>query len=202
MANHYQVLGLELKASAEDIKTAYRQAAKHTHPDTGGSPAAMEQINEAYRVLSDPHARSDYDREQAAAHARLASAPSGSSSAQPSDSIREYHRRRLTAARHSAWKLIQNSFIMAVLLGIITRFFASQAPHGSVAKPILLLIGFAPVYCLVVGLVFLAQPQLRLALHDIPYRHTKPDHVDIRILAAIMLASIPLAFVWLAFFSE
>lgn len=38
-----------------------RQAAKHAHPDKGGSETKMAALNEAYKVLSTPELRSQFD---------------------------------------------------------------------------------------------------------------------------------------------
>lgn len=64
--DYYKTLGVERKASKEDIKRAYRKLALQTHPDRNpGNPKAEEkfkEINEAYQVLSDPEKRSRYDQ--------------------------------------------------------------------------------------------------------------------------------------------
>ena len=60
--NYYDVLGVPSTASTEEIKTAYRAAAKANHPDLGGDPALMLRINEAYAILKDDMLRADYDR--------------------------------------------------------------------------------------------------------------------------------------------
>lgn len=67
---HYDVLGVGRDASAERIRTAYRDLARRFHPDrvaAGGTPGdadgrTMASVNEAYRVLSDPARRVVYDR--------------------------------------------------------------------------------------------------------------------------------------------
>ncbi len=65
---YYEVLGVPRKASADDIKKAYRKLALKWHPDRhkGKAQAAAEarfkQISEAYEVLSDGEKRSKYDR--------------------------------------------------------------------------------------------------------------------------------------------
>lgn len=61
----YDVLGVEQDADAGEIKRAYRRALKHFHSDVGGTDRQTRMFNEAYRVLSDPDARADYDRELA-----------------------------------------------------------------------------------------------------------------------------------------
>ena len=47
------VLGLEPGATAEQIKTRYRDLAREHHPDRGGDTARMAEINEAYETLVD-----------------------------------------------------------------------------------------------------------------------------------------------------
>lgn len=61
MKNHYQTLGIDRSASAEDIKRAYRRLASQHHPDKGGDTSRFQEIEEAYRVLSDPEQRQQYD---------------------------------------------------------------------------------------------------------------------------------------------
>ncbi len=64
--DYYKTLGVERKASEEDIKKAYRKLALKYHPDRNpGDKKAEEkfkEINEAYQVLSDPAKRSRYDQ--------------------------------------------------------------------------------------------------------------------------------------------
>ncbi|MCC3300041.1 J domain-containing protein [Arthrobacter sp. zg-Y895] len=58
----YEVLGLTRAASAVEIKTAYRKAARNAHPDQGGTSESFHRVTEAYRVLSDPRLKAAYDR--------------------------------------------------------------------------------------------------------------------------------------------
>ena len=65
--NYYKILDLETShVSIEEIKQAYRQAAKKYHPDLNvGDTLAEEKIkdiNEAYRVLSTSSTKRRYDR--------------------------------------------------------------------------------------------------------------------------------------------
>ena len=62
---YYEVLELSEKASAEEIKQAYRSHIKEWHPDINpdkpGASAMTQAINEAYGVLSDPLLKAQYD---------------------------------------------------------------------------------------------------------------------------------------------
>ncbi|MBO0870861.1 MAG: molecular chaperone DnaJ [Micromonosporaceae bacterium] len=61
----YAVLGVSRSASTDDIKKAYRKAARESHPDRNPGDRAAEQrfkaISEAYDVLSDERKRKEYD---------------------------------------------------------------------------------------------------------------------------------------------
>lgn len=62
--DYYSILGVEKKASADEIKKAYRKLALKYHPDRNPGKEAEEQfkkISEAYAVLSDSEKRSQYD---------------------------------------------------------------------------------------------------------------------------------------------
>lgn len=61
---HYNTLGVSETATPEEIKKAYRKLASQHHPDKGGDTAMFQQVEEAYRVLSDPQQRQQYDFEQ------------------------------------------------------------------------------------------------------------------------------------------
>ncbi|EME39306.1 hypothetical protein DOTSEDRAFT_138882 [Dothistroma septosporum NZE10] len=77
-ADHYQVLDLDGRRnqrllSPSEIRQAYKQALLYHHPDkqtdgavrppSGRATPSIDEITNAYKVLSDPTLRADYDRE-------------------------------------------------------------------------------------------------------------------------------------------
>lgn len=60
--NYYEILGVDKKASKEDIKKAFRILAHKYHPDKkGGDASKFKEVSEAYSVLSDDKKRAEYD---------------------------------------------------------------------------------------------------------------------------------------------
>lgn len=63
--NYYQILNVSQTATQEEIKKAFRTLAKQYHPDVNPNRDAneiMQQITEAYEVLSDVEKRKQYDK--------------------------------------------------------------------------------------------------------------------------------------------
>lgn len=61
----YAILGVSSRANAEDIKRAYRAAARRFHPDANpheGAGLQFRDIVQAYEILNDTEARNYYDR--------------------------------------------------------------------------------------------------------------------------------------------
>jgi hypothetical protein len=65
MQDHYSILGVSRRANSAQIKAAYRLKAKLSHPDlhAGDKEAEkrIQEINDAYTILSEPEARTAYD---------------------------------------------------------------------------------------------------------------------------------------------
>lgn len=68
--DYFSILGIEITATEEEIKIAYRELAFKFHPDRNSSPEAHEQfllVGEAYHVLTNPDQKRRYlNRYQAA----------------------------------------------------------------------------------------------------------------------------------------
>lgn len=69
-ANFYHILGVDRSASADEIKSAYRELVKRYHPDLfpaagekAQATAKLRRINEAYAVLGDTERRRRYDQQ-------------------------------------------------------------------------------------------------------------------------------------------
>jgi curved DNA-binding protein len=63
--DYYKVLGVAEKASADEIKKAYRKLARDYHPDRNpdkpGAEERFKEIQEAYGVVGDEEKRKEYD---------------------------------------------------------------------------------------------------------------------------------------------
>jgi DnaJ-class molecular chaperone len=66
MRDPYEVLGLDRKASAADIKSAYRRLAKKLHPDANKNDpkaaARFSELNAAHEILAEEDKRKAFDR--------------------------------------------------------------------------------------------------------------------------------------------
>lgn len=65
----YEVLGIQMGATGQEIKAAYRRLARSCHPDVvsmnqkHNSTNNFIKIQAAYSTLSDPNKRASYDRQ-------------------------------------------------------------------------------------------------------------------------------------------
>ncbi len=64
--NPYEILGVDTKASSDEIRKAYRRLAKKHHPDLNPGDKAAEEtfkrVSAAHDLLGDPEKRARYDR--------------------------------------------------------------------------------------------------------------------------------------------
>lgn len=90
VVDHYAVLGVPRGASAEEIRTAYRRAARASHPDLHPDDATaherFKRVQVAYEVLGDPARRSAYD---APAGTTVVRRPTGRGAEEPVSLARE-----------------------------------------------------------------------------------------------------------------
>ena len=61
MPSLYETLGVDRGASVEDIRKAYKAAAREKHPDRGGDAEEFKAIQQAHEILSDEGKRRMYD---------------------------------------------------------------------------------------------------------------------------------------------
>src|SRR6476659_6251236 len=63
--DYYKALGVDKRASADEIKKAYRKLARQYHPDRNpgdkNAEARFKEISQAHDVLGDPEKRKQYD---------------------------------------------------------------------------------------------------------------------------------------------
>lgn len=80
----YKILGLESNASMDEVKRAYRKAARENHPDLNPGDAAaakrMNEINEAYDRICNPDKYAAEDARRAAADSAAGRGGAGYSS--------------------------------------------------------------------------------------------------------------------------
>ena len=64
LPNYYEILGVKINSTPEEIKKNFRELAKKTHPDKTkeNSEQEMIKINKAYEILSDLESKEKYDK--------------------------------------------------------------------------------------------------------------------------------------------
>lgn len=62
MISYYDILGIRVHATGEEIREAYRRRVLECHPDKGGNAEEFKKVREAYETLSNPVERESYDQ--------------------------------------------------------------------------------------------------------------------------------------------
>lgn len=130
--SHYDVLGVNERATTLQIRQAYRVLARRYHPDTQGGMASPEMatINAAWYVLSNAQRRTAYDQSRTSAPSRptptwSASSREGSSPSTPVGAI------SMTPARFP-WRLV----LWIAGVGSVAVVVLSLLAQPPVAPPI------------------------------------------------------------------
>jgi hypothetical protein len=203
----YAVLGVKPSSTEEHIRQAYRDLAKANHPDAGGSAEAMADLNEAYRVLSDPAARRRYDddilmdakaptpeyspREQVTPeqhHADVAAAASAAA---------EAHREQNAAARRYVLSHLEEFGWLALLAGVALSYLAVQ-PNLSRSGWMLGILGFACLYWVGLQVAYLVLPDYKISNYQTARAPHRADRRHLVRLIATSLAWVPLGVIWVA----
>lgn len=162
MTNHYDALGVAHTASPEVVKAAYRAQIRAVHPDLGGTEQQSQRINDAYRVLSDPAARAEYDR-SLADEEKASNGPSEAPASEPRSTNRsspesytysprggsEGHpstpktRARVRARGITAHAWVVTGSAIGTLIGLVSAMSVSASPAGS---PYVLLAALASAF--------------------------------------------------------
>ncbi len=58
----YEVLGVPVTASEDELRRAFRRRLRQTHPDAGGSAAEFHAVQRAWELIGSAEARAAYDR--------------------------------------------------------------------------------------------------------------------------------------------
>lgn len=114
--DYYQILEVHPQASPEMIHSAYRALVRKYHPDVYHSQhkapmaARMQDINEAYQILSQASTRAAYDQQYPGIRQRAANAPDARTSRRPAAG-----QGRMRVVRLLAWGI--GTYVLLKLAG-------------------------------------------------------------------------------------
>jgi molecular chaperone DnaJ len=136
------VLGVPSDASFSTIRTAYRERARHLHPDRTGDrsdgASAMASVNEAYRVLAEPRRRALYDRtlSEPTSAPQPTTAETVTADDRPADLVTRHPASLLSPSGPARvpWKLMAVAAVLGSALVLITAAFndppSEEPPDG------------------------------------------------------------------------
>ena len=147
MATHYETLGVSPTSTTQEIRKAYLRRARALHPDrqldrptveARKAEQAMQQVNVAWNVLSDPKKKADYDSgiRPRSSHAsartvqtRRPTAAQSQSSTEPENSQARSIDEEPGDGSVSIWASIPVLLVLGLVLGIlIVTAFADGEP--------------------------------------------------------------------------
>lgn len=113
--DYYEVLGVDVDATEDEIARAFRTLAKQLHPDAGAAPIDVERFKDvatAYEVLGDARIRRDYDHVRRAVVVRPAVPATRAVGRAPTGFAARPVKLRRSFTRRRAW--------IAVVVGLLT----------------------------------------------------------------------------------
>ena len=125
--NPYNTLGVNEKASSNEIKAAYRELVKKHHPDTGGDQTTIIELNAAWEILGDADRRHAFDTETKIENSLLKEAQErGMRNAQATDAAHKAQGES-TAADNALLKWLKEVYTpIDRLLGQVINPFSSK----------------------------------------------------------------------------
>lgn len=149
--DYYQILQVDPSAEPEVIAAAYKRLSLKYHPDKNPSPQAtlrMQEINEAYRVLSDPALRARYDQELANNRGRGAYRRSRGTYGQEtsSDQVNNQGESRHPPGQWVRQARISTAFTITYLLAIFLLFRVVRPYNLVLTLAVIVLAGVIAYY--------------------------------------------------------
>lgn len=152
---HYDVLGVDASSSLEQLRHAYRAAAKTSHPDTGGSPEAFARVQHAWEQLRDPQRRAAYDRDLCSLAGSQSGATAGgpmTSTSRPGPATGERYV-PAPADRRRRRSVAAGLVIVAALAGTVTAWGLAQLGRpGALAAGVFLSLSLGSLSARAAGL--------------------------------------------------
>lgn len=124
--NLYQILGVDVNATQQEIKTAYRSLAKLYHPDVSKDSNAETKfiiITEAYEILYDPSKRSRYDYTNQSPSSKSATGASQKQHEKSTREDRENARRKAKHYKNMNYKRFDSEYFSSSSSYFFPKFF-------------------------------------------------------------------------------
>ncbi len=99
-ASAYEVLGVAATATEDELRRAFRQRLRATHPDTGGDAAEFVRVQRAWELVGTVEARAVYDR----GHGFAAAAEPDAAGWRPTTSRPDTRPRARSAGHPGGWR--------------------------------------------------------------------------------------------------
>ena len=132
MATHYDVLGVRRDASPAELRAAYVSKARELHPDGRGDVArrAMQDVNEAWRVLRDPARRTAYDEQLREAPRQVAATSTRPAPTRDDDAFDRPYPRQLAEPGDVTLAIVRAAPWVAVLVVLAAIFVFTAFAKG------------------------------------------------------------------------